>query len=130
MAMVTGTPTGFAPALLAGLADMGSVDPSSGDLSLELGVSVWLRRSGSSLEHARSVLLDVRTAVLESCGMDTGSEPVPLVGRSLRQDVLTLVAYLGDLLERAAHTACCGRAEVARRAVAALPPLEDVALGA
>ena len=54
-AMVKDAPAGFGPALLGGLAELGPVEPFSGDLSLELGISVWLRTSGTSLLQARSV---------------------------------------------------------------------------
>ena len=86
-AMVTDAPTGFGPALLGGLAELGPVEPFSGDLSLELGISVWLRTSGTSLLEARSSLLEIRRVILEVCGLDPATEPVPLVGRSPRSDV-------------------------------------------
>ena len=94
--------SGFGPALLGGLAELGPVDPFSGDLSLELGISVWLRRSGTSLVEARGALLEIRQVILEVCGLDPATEPVPLVGRSPRSDVVNLVGYVGDLLRRAA----------------------------
>jgi len=128
--MVISERRGFAPALLRGLAELGPVDPFCGDLSLELGISVWLRTSRTSLLEARGVLLDVRLAVLEVCGLDRDSEPVPLVGRSPRLDVVNLVAYLGDLLRRAAAEAGWSVRAVAERVIAALPEPEASALGA
>jgi len=93
---------GFGSALLRGLAELGPVDPFSGDLSLELGVSLWLRTSGTPLLEARGRLLHLRELIIEVCGLDPATEPVPFVGRSPRNDVLNLVGYLGDLLRRAA----------------------------
>jgi len=94
--MVTSVRAGFGPALLGGLAELGPVDPFSGDLSLELGISLWLRRSGTSLMEARNMLLDIRRVILDVGGLDPATEPVPLVGRSPRLDVVNLVAYVGD----------------------------------
>jgi hypothetical protein len=122
---------GFGSALLSGLAELGPVDPFSGDLSLELGVSLWLRTSGTPLLEARSRLLHLRELIIEVCGLDPATEPVPFVGRSHRNDVLNLVGYLGDLLRRAASGSGRSLQGVARVVIAELPPEdEDAALGA
>lgn len=128
--MVKDAQTGFGPALLGGLAELGPVEPFSGDLSLELGISVWLRTSGTSLLQARSHLLEIRRVILQVCALDPATEPVPLVGRSPRSDVVNLVGYLSELLRRA--SAGMGRdvALVVRSVVEALPEPEDEALGA
>jgi len=128
--MVIGERSGFGHALLRGLAELGPVDPFSGDLSLELGISVWLRTSGTSLLEARGLLLEIRQLVLDVCGLDRASEPVPLVGRSPRLDVVNLVAYVGDLLRRAASEAGWSVRTVADRVSAELPEREASALGA
>jgi hypothetical protein len=129
--MIASAPEGFGPALLSGLAELGPIDPFSGDLSLELGVSVWLRTSGTPLHEARGRLLHIRDLVIEVCGLDPATEPVPFVGRSPRNDVLSLVGYLGDLLRRAAAGSGRTVAAVARLVIAGLPlELEDAALGA
>jgi hypothetical protein len=128
--MVKDVRTGFGPALLSGLAQLGPVEPFSGDLSLELGISVWLRTSGTSLLQARSSLLEIRRVILEVCALDPATEPVPLVGRSPRSDVVNLVGYISELLRRA--SAGTGRAvgAVAEAVVAELPVPEAEALGA
>ena len=128
--MVTSAPKGFAPALLSGLADLGPVEPFSGDLSLELGISLWLRTSGTSLLEARGTLLALRRTILEVCGLDPSTEPVPMVGRSPRADVVNLVAYLSDLLRRASNVAGDSLHVVVDRVVADLPEREDAAIGA
>jgi hypothetical protein len=129
--MIASVPEGFGPALLSGLAELGPIDPFSGDLSLELGVSVWLRTSGTPLHEARGRLLHIRDLVIEVCGLDAATEPVPFIGRSPRNDVLNLVGYLGDLMRRAAAGSGRTVAAVARLVIAELPPeLEDAALGA
>ncbi len=122
--------TGFGPALLRGLAELGPVEPFSGDLSLELGISVWLRTSGTSLLQARSALLEIRQVILEVCGLDPATEPVPLVGRSPRSDVVNLVAYVSALLRRASAGLGGGVEGVVQAVVAELPEPEDEALGA
>jgi hypothetical protein len=121
--------TDFGPAALRGLAELGRVDIGSGDLSVELGLSVWLQWSGSSHDEARTTLLALREQVLSVCGLDRASEPVPLVGRSAKFDLVMLAGYLGDLLRRAAHAARCTPSELARRVIAVLPST-DTALGA
>ncbi len=129
--MTPSTSEGFGEALLSGLAELGPVDPFSGDLSLELGVSVWLRTSGTPLLEARGRLLHIRELIIEASGLDPATEPVPLVGRSPRSDVLHLVGYVGDLLRRAAAASDRSVQAVARLVIAALPPeAEDAALGA
>jgi hypothetical protein len=128
--MVTSTPDDFGAALLHGLAELGPIDPFSGDLSLELGVSVWLRTSGTPLLEARGRLLFVRELIILVCGLDAATEPVPLVGRSPRSDVLNLVSYVGDLLRRAAAASGQSVQRVAARVVEELPEQTEAALGA
>jgi hypothetical protein len=129
--MTSSVPEGFGSALLSGLAELGPVDPFSGDLSLELGVSVWLRMSGTPLLEARCRLLDIRELIIEVCGLDPATEPVPLVGRSPRNDVLNLVGYVGDLLRRAASMSGRTVHGVARLVIEELPPdAQEAALGA
>jgi hypothetical protein len=129
--MISSVPEGFGSALLSGLAELGPVDPFSGDLSLELGISVWLRTSGTPLLEARGRLLHIRELIIEVCGLDPATEPVPFVGRSLRNDVLNLVGYVGELLRRAASTSGRPVSSVARLVIAELPSEDqDTALGA
>ena len=128
--MVKDAPTGFGPALLRGLATFGPVEPFSGDLSLELGISVWLHTSGTSLIQARSSLLEIRRVILEVCGLDPSTEPFPMVGRSPRSDVVSLVGYISELLRRASAGLGRGVEAVVESVVAELPLLEDEALGA
>jgi hypothetical protein len=128
--MVKGAQTGFGPALLSGLAELGPVEPFSGDLSLELGISLWLRMSGTSLIEARSSLLEIRHVILEVCGLDPSTEPFPMVGRSPRSDVVNLVGYISELLRRASAGLGRGVGAVVDAVVAELPLPEDEALGA
>jgi hypothetical protein len=128
--MVNDAPIGFGPALLGGLAELGPVEPFSGDLSLELGISVWLRTSGTSLISARSALLAIRQVILEVCELDPATEPVPLVGRSPRSDVINLVGYISELLRSASAATGRGVGAIVEAVVAELPVPEDEALGA
>jgi hypothetical protein len=128
--MVKDVPVGFGPALLGGLAELGPVEPFSGDLSLELGISLWLRTSGTSLIEARSSLLEIRHVILEVCGLDPSTEPFPMVGRSPRSDVVNLVGYISELLRRASAGLGRGVEAVVDAVVAELPLPEDEALGA
>jgi hypothetical protein len=128
--MVKEAPADFGPALLRGLAELGPVEPFSGDLSLELGLSVWLHTSDTSLLQARGSLMEIRRVILQVCALDPATEPVPLVGRSPRSDVVSLATYLSDLLRRAAAGSARSMEAVVRAVVAELPPPEDEALGA
>jgi hypothetical protein len=128
--MPTSAAGGFSPTVLVGLAELGHVDPTSGDLSLELGLSVWMRRSGVSLEEARRALLALRMHVIEACGLDPATEPVPFVGRAPRLDVVTLISYLGQLLRRGASAADLSIRALAERVMAQLPVPEASAIGA
>lgn len=129
--MVTSAPEDFGEALLRGLAKLGPVEPFSGDLSLELGVSVWLRTSSTPLLEARGRLLHIRELIIELCGLDPATEPVPFVGRSLRNDVLNLVGYVGELLRRGASASGRPVHAVVRLVIEELPTEdEDAALGA
>jgi hypothetical protein len=130
--MATNGRRDFGAALLGGLAELGPIDPFSGDLSLELGLSLWLRRSETSLSEARERLFDVRRAIVEVAGLNPSTEPVPLMGRSPRADVITLAAYLGDLLRRASMVAGCSTRSLVGRVLAVLPEpvAADPALGA
>jgi len=112
------------------LAELGPVEPFSGDLSLELGISVWLRTSGTSLLQARSLLLEIRQVILEVCDLNPTTEPVPLVGRSPRSDVVNLVGYISELLRRASAVLDRGVEAIVQAVVAQLPAPEDEALGA
>jgi hypothetical protein len=128
--MVKDSPAGFGQALLNGLAELGPVEPFSGDLSLELGISIWLRTSGTSLLEARSSLLEIRQVILEVSGLDPATEPFPMVGRSPRSDVVNLVGYISELLRRASVGLGRGVDAFVRAVVAELPVAEDEALGA
>jgi hypothetical protein len=128
--MVKDASSGFGPALLGGLAELGPVEPFSGDLSLELGISLWLRASGTSLLEARSSLLEIRRVILTVCDLDPATEPFPLVGRSPRSDVLTLVGYVSDLLRRASAGLDRRVEAVIEAVVAELPAPQVEAIGA
>jgi hypothetical protein len=128
--MLTRLPLGFGPTVLRGLADLGPVDPSSGDLSLELGLSAWMRTHTTSLEEARAVLLEIRLAIVDACDLDEATEPVPFVGRSPRLDVITLISCVSDLLRRGAAEAGCSVRSLALRVSTSLPEPEGEAVGA
>jgi hypothetical protein len=128
--MVMSTATGFGPAVLHGLAELGAVDAASGDLSLELGLSAWMRAHTTSLEETRRLLLEMRLVIVASAGLDEATEPLPFVGRSARLDVITLISCLAQTLRRGAAEAGCTARELAYRVSAALPAPTASAIGA
>ena len=95
-----------APPCLGGLAELGPVEPFSGDLSLELGISVWLRTSGTSLMEARSSLLEIRQRDPRGLRARPGDRARALWwGAPPGLDVVNLVGYVSELLRRASARA-------------------------
>lgn len=90
---------------------------SGTDLACELGLSAWMRLTGTSLDDAPGHLWAVREAILEAGRMDVASEPIPMGARSPRLAVLNLVGYLGDLLDRAAAHLGCDREAIIAEAL-------------
>jgi hypothetical protein len=107
----------FSTLVLRGLSDMGSPSDSEGELLLDLGVSVWISRSGECLEDAVGVMLAMRTALIKASGLDSTAEPVPFWGADPRLDVLNLATYLRGLIGRAAREAQCGPDAIVGRAL-------------
>ena len=90
--------------------DQREVEPSPSfdqDLSLELGLSVWMQHHAIADDDCHSAMLAIRAALLEVAGMDARSEPVPLHGRSPEVDIATCAAYLADLFVRASAAVEC-----------------------
>jgi hypothetical protein len=114
-------PGRFGAIALAGLAALGPPGRGGGTLALELGLSAWMRMAGVGVAEARSCLFALRVAILKAAGLDLATEPVPLAGRDPRTDTLTLAAYLGDLLTRAARVSATDPATIATRVTRRLP---------
>jgi hypothetical protein len=89
----------FGPAVMRGLLEYG---PFETELALELGLSLWLHRSATSPEDARTAILELRTVIIEVSGLDPRTEPFPLIGRTVERDLVNLASYLGSLVLRAA----------------------------
>jgi hypothetical protein len=115
--------------MVQGLAELGPFPAPGDDLSLELGLSIWLQESGAELEEAREAMFEVRGLVLEVAGLDPRTEPVPFVGRSLEADLVLLASYMDDLMVRAALAAECSPELVAERVVARLRDGQLVGVG-
>jgi hypothetical protein len=94
--------TRFLPAVARVLAVLESETLRGPDLSLELGLSLWMRRTGVGLFGARSELLSLRRALLATSSLDAASEPVPISARDPRTALLGLAVYVHGLLLRAA----------------------------
>jgi hypothetical protein len=88
---------------LLALTDQAPPGSSQTNLSLDLRISAWMRRSQFNFEEAQRVMCALRTAILEAAQMDPGSEPVPLTGRSTEADLLSWATYLTGLIDRAAR---------------------------
>ena len=77
------------------------------DLSLELGLSVWMKRNDIAYDDCRAAMLAIRASLLKVAKMDVRTEPIPLHGRSPEFDVLNFAAYLADLFVRASAAIEC-----------------------
>jgi hypothetical protein len=114
MATATATEIDFAPTLLQGLIEYGPFDT---ELSLELGLSLWLQSSGTNLDDARDSMVRLRSVLIDAGELVPQFEPTPLIGRSAREDVVTLARYLGSLMSRAASRCDCHAQQIVDRAV-------------
>jgi hypothetical protein len=107
------TDTGFPETVLRGLVTLGPVNLRRDNLTLELGLSLWMRQSGIDVEDASEVILDLRNILIQVAGLDPRREPTPFVGRSPELDLVNLTGYLGGLLLRASVAAQCSPGVVA-----------------
>jgi hypothetical protein len=77
------------------------------ELTLELGLSIWMKRNDIAYDDCRAAMLAIRASLLEVAGMDVKSEPIPLHGRSPEVDVANFAAYLAELFLRASAAVEC-----------------------
>ena len=110
----------FAHEAMLGLADLESEDLAPGNLSVSLGLSLWMRRGRVRVETARDAMLELRGALLEASGLDERTEPVPLLVSDPVAATINLAMYMDGLLERAARMSTTSREDMARRALALL----------
>jgi hypothetical protein len=110
-------PADFARTVLRGVCAIESSRPGESNLCLELGLSLWMRQTGTMLDDAGAAMLAMRSALLLTSGMDPATEPIPLCGVDPRVDVLNLGAYLRQLVARAAARAQCDAVLLVERVV-------------
>jgi hypothetical protein len=107
----------FAREAMLGLAVLEPDDLTPGNLTVRLGLSLWMRRGRIRVETARDAMLELRGALLEASGLDERTEPVPLLLADPVAAIVSLALYLEGLLQRAARMTATSRVEVARRAL-------------
>jgi hypothetical protein len=105
----------FADLVLRGLADFDVVAGDGEDLCLELALSIWMRRCGTDLAAARATVVALPPMVAEAGGLEPRTEPAQLVGRSPKDDVVTISHNLGNVLARASWSAGCSTEAVIDR---------------
>jgi hypothetical protein len=110
----------FAPVAARGIAVLAPEDLTRGNLTLELGLSLWMHRSGTDLGGVRADLLGVRAALLQASELDPTTEPVPLLAGEPRTAVLSLAIYLDGLVSRASRRCGLSRTEMVEAALARL----------
>jgi len=108
----------FAHEAMLGLADLGPEDLAPGNLSVPLGLSLWMRRGRIRVETARDAMLELRSALLRASGLDERTEPVPLLVADPVAATISLAHYMDGLLQRAARMTATSRLDVATRALA------------
>jgi hypothetical protein len=107
----------FAHEAMLGLADLGPEDLAQGNLTVPLGLSLWMRRGGIDIEAARDAMFDLRAALLGASGLDERTEPVPLIVADPVAATISLAVYVDDLLQRAARMTATSRIDMAQRAL-------------
>jgi hypothetical protein len=107
----------FAREAMLGLAVLEPDDLTPGNLTVRLGLSLWMRRGRIRVETARDAMLELRGALLEASGLDARTEPVPLLLADPVAAIISLALYLEGLLQRAARMTATSRVEVATRAL-------------
>jgi hypothetical protein len=108
----------FVHEALLGLADLEPEDLTGGNLTVPLGLSLWIRRGRIRVETARDAMLELRAAVLSASGLDERTEPVPLLLADPVAATISLALYMDGLLQRAARMQATSREEIAQRALA------------
>ena len=108
----------FAHEAMLGLADLESEDFSHGNLTVPLGLSLWMHRGRIRIETARDAMLVLRRALLAASGLDERTEPVPLLVADPVAATISLAVYMDGLLQRAARMTALSRVDVATRALA------------
>jgi len=111
------SPQRFVHEAVLGLATLRAEDLAPGNLTVPLGLSLWMRRGGIGVMRARTALLALRDTVLHVSGLDARTEPVPLVVADPGAASISLALYLYGLLDRAAGAMCSSRLDVAERAL-------------
>lgn len=108
----------FAYEAMLGLADLEPEDFTQGNLTVPLGLSLWMRRGRIRVETARDAMLELRAALLRASGLDERTEPVPLLVADPVAATISLAVYMDGLLQRAARTTSTTRVDMATRALA------------
>ena len=70
------TDSGFPEALLRGLVALGPVNLRRDNLTIELGLSLWMRQCGIAVGDANDVILALRNILIEVAGFDRTADIV------------------------------------------------------
>jgi hypothetical protein len=103
--------------VLHGLVALETGGARENDLCLELGLSLWMRRSGVDIDSAWATVTALPRFVAAEADLDPRTEPIPLVGRSMKLDLINVVVQLGQLIPRAARSAGCTSTEIVERSL-------------
>lgn len=106
--------------VLRGLVTLDDEDLAPGNMTLELGLTLWMSRTRTDLPTARRALWGLRRALLAVSNLDQDSEPVPLMAGDQRAALLALAIYLYGLARRAADSRLLTAPQIAEEALEAL----------
>lgn len=111
----------FAREAMLGLANLEPEDLTHGNLTVPLGLSLWMRRGRIGIEAARDAMFELRAALLSASGLDERTEPVPLLLSDPVAATISLAVYIDGLLHRATRALATSRIDMARRALVLIP---------
>jgi len=104
------------------LATFAPEDLATERFSIELALSLWMRRTGTDRERIVPALLRLREALLDASALDAATEPVPLLPRHPAVALRSLCTYLYGLIDRAARSTGLGHIEIVEAALASGGP--------
>lgn len=109
-----------ATGIATGLEEVGGPWIASGDLISLMSLSAWMSQAGADPADSLDAMLLLRRALVDVAGLDSHSEPVPLLPADEKVAMVNLARYLEDLICRASTCDGCSPGEICDRALDSL----------
>ena len=103
----------MATGIASGLEEVGGPWIASGDLISLMSLSAWMSQAGSDPGDSLDAMLLLRTSTRGLGGLDSHSEPVPLLPADDKVALVNLARYSEDLICRASTCDGCSPSESA-----------------